>query len=200
MTCVSVPRARPWALALVMRATVFVGERLAGLVVPGKGAQKVGIFEELFEHLRRHFDEISFSGDADLARPALAAAKDLVHQVAELVEVGDNVGVLHKAGVVGGGLREIADQRGFGESAGRARRRPASTRKTTCSCLRGGACRGRCGRRVSVVGGAGASLSTTLKAFTPGAQTGASSARSKRTPKSLPAVARMPASTCSYGK
>ena len=42
-----------------------------------------------------------------------------------------------------------------------------------------------------------ASLSMTLKALTPGSQTVASSSRSKRTRKSLPAVARMPASTCS---
>ncbi len=83
---------------------------------------QLGVFEELFEHLRGDFDEVAFGGDAGLAGPALAAAEDLVHEVAELVEAGDDVGVLQEAGIVilrvlaiFFRLREVADERGFGE-------------------------------------------------------------------------------------
>ncbi len=91
------------------------GDGLAGLVVAGEGADEFGVFEELFEHLGGDFDEVAFSGDAGLAGPALAAAEDLVHEVAELMEASDDVGVLQEAGVGGGGLREVANERGFGE-------------------------------------------------------------------------------------
>ena len=100
-----------------MRFDGLVGDGFACLVVLCEGAEEVGVLEELFEHLRGDFDEVAFGGDAALAGPALAAAEDLVHQMAELVEVGDDVGVLHQRGVARGGLGKVADQRCFGDLA-----------------------------------------------------------------------------------
>ena len=54
--------------------------------------------KELFQHLRRHFDKVAFGGDAAHAGPCLLAAENGMHQVAELVEEGDHVAVLHQPG------------------------------------------------------------------------------------------------------
>jgi hypothetical protein len=56
--------------------------------------------EELFQHLRGHFDKVAFGGDAAHTRPRLLAAENGMHQVAELVEEGDHVAVLHQARIV----------------------------------------------------------------------------------------------------
>ena len=69
-------------------------DRLARLVVAGKGCEKLGVVEELFQHLRGHFDKVAFGGDAAHARPFLMAAENGMHQVAELMEEGDDVAVL----------------------------------------------------------------------------------------------------------
>ena len=87
--------------------------------------------EELFEGLGGDFDEVAFSRESGEAGPLRVSAEEGVHEVAELVQVGDDVGVLHEAGVpprrrrpvVGGpsikifGLGEVADEGGLGEEA-----------------------------------------------------------------------------------
>ena len=57
--------------------------------------------EELLQHLRRHFDKIAFGRDAAHACPCLLATENRMHQMPELVEEGDDVAVLHQAGIVG---------------------------------------------------------------------------------------------------
>ncbi len=89
------------------------GEDFAGLVVLCEGLEELFVAEEFFEHLRGDFDEVAFSGEAGEAGPLGLAAEDGVHEVAELMEERDDVGVLHEAGVVCGGLREVADEGGF---------------------------------------------------------------------------------------
>ena len=173
-----------------------VGDGLAGLVVAGEGADQLGVFEELFEHLGGDFDEVAFGGDAGLAGPALAAAEDLVHEVAELVEAGDDVRVLHEAGVAGCGLREVADERGFGELLVEDAADEGALAEPLALAFAGVHVEVDAADGL-VVGGAGRIVVETLKALTPGAQTVALSSRAKVTPKSLPAVVRMPDSTCS---
>ena len=95
----------------------FRGEDFAGLIVPGEGLQQLFVAEELFKHLRGHFDEVAFGGEAGEAGPLGLAAEDGVHQVAELVEEGDDVGVLQQAGIVGIACGEVADERGFRHGA-----------------------------------------------------------------------------------
>ena len=56
--------------------------------------------EELLQHLRGHFDKVAFGCDAAHARPLLVAAENGMHQVAELVEEGDDVAVLHQSRIV----------------------------------------------------------------------------------------------------
>ena len=74
--------------------------------------------EKFFQHLRRHFDEVALDGEAAVAGPALLAAEDVVHQVAELVEEGDDVVVLHQAGIVRRfAAGEVTDQHALGELA-----------------------------------------------------------------------------------
>ena len=75
------------------------GQHFAGLIVLREGLQQLFVAEELFQHLRRHLDEVAFGGKAGEARPLGLAAEDGVHQVAELVEEGDHVGVLQQAGI-----------------------------------------------------------------------------------------------------
>src|SRR6185312_6491288 len=64
-----------------------------------------------------HFDKVAFRGDAADAGPVLVASEQRVHQVAELVEEGDDVGVFHEAGVTGFATRKVAYQRCFGNAA-----------------------------------------------------------------------------------
>ncbi len=115
MTCVSVRERAAVGAGACHAGDGLLWDGLAGLVVLREGAENVGALEELLEHLRRDLDEVAFGGDAALAGPALLAAEDLVHEMAELVEVGDDVGVLQQGGVFVGGLREVADERCFGE-------------------------------------------------------------------------------------
>jgi hypothetical protein len=49
--------------------------------------------------------------------PLCLAAENGVHQVAELVEIGDHVVVLQQAGAVFVAAREVADERGFRQRA-----------------------------------------------------------------------------------
>jgi hypothetical protein len=49
------------------------------------------------------------------AGPLALAAEDVVHQVAELVEEGDDFVVLHQARVAGIAAGEVADQHAFGK-------------------------------------------------------------------------------------
>ena len=78
----------------------FGGKRFAGLVVLCEGLQQLLVAEELFQHLRRDLDEVALGGKAGEPGPLGLAAEDGVHQVAELVEEGDHVGVLQQAGIV----------------------------------------------------------------------------------------------------
>ena len=100
----------------------FGGQHFAGLVVLGEGLQQLFVAEEFFEHLRGNFDEVAFGGKAGEARPLRLAAENGVHQVAEFVEEGDDVGVLQQARIVAVAIREVADERGLGQRSGRARR------------------------------------------------------------------------------
>ena len=77
------------------------GKRLAGLIVLCEGLEQLLVAEELFQHLRGHLDEIALGGKAGEAGPLGLAAEDGVHQVAELVEEGDDVAVLQQAGSSG---------------------------------------------------------------------------------------------------
>ena len=95
----------------------FRGKDFAGLVVPREGLQQLFVAEELFEHLRGHLDEVALGGKAGEAGPLGVAAEDGVHQVAELVEESDDVGVLQQAGVAGVAAGEVADQRGLRQRA-----------------------------------------------------------------------------------
>ena len=101
------------------------GEHLAGLVVLGEGLEQLLVAEELFQHLRRHLDEVALGGKAGDARPLRLAAQDGVHQVAELVEEGDHVGVLQQAGIA---LPSPPGKLQMSAASGRARpRTPVTT-------------------------------------------------------------------------
>ena len=76
-----------------------------------KVAQHVGVPRPLLEHLARRLDEVPLGGDAGEPHPLLAAAEDVVDQVAELVEQGDDVVVLHQS------AREVADEHALGQLA-----------------------------------------------------------------------------------
>ena len=93
------------------------GQHFAGLIVLGEGLQQLFVAEELFEHLRGNFDEVALGGKAGEAGPLRLAAEDGVHQVAELVEEGDHVGVLQQAGIVVIAAGKVADERGLGQVA-----------------------------------------------------------------------------------
>ena len=102
----------------------FGRERLSGLIVLREGLQQLFIAEEFFEHLRWNFDEVAFGGEAGKACPLRVAAEDGVHEVAELVEERDDVGVLQEAGIAaiasgvrGGWAGKVADERGFRQVA-----------------------------------------------------------------------------------
>ncbi len=71
--------------------------------------------EELFQHLRGHFNKVTFGGDAAYARPGLPATEDGMHQVPKLVEEGDHIAVLHQARIIGFAAGEVADQRCLGK-------------------------------------------------------------------------------------
>src|SRR6202012_793056 len=75
--------------------------RLTGLVVAPEALQQLRIAEEIFQHLRRHLDKIAFRRNAADPRPLLLATENRMHQVTELVEIRDNIGVLHQAGIDG---------------------------------------------------------------------------------------------------
>src|SRR5215472_11988567 len=75
--------------------------------------QDLRAFEPLFEHLGRGFDEVGFHSDAADSCPLLLPAKNVVHQMAELVKESFRVAVFHQAGVRGSWLREIALQNCF---------------------------------------------------------------------------------------
>jgi hypothetical protein len=71
----------------------------------------------LFQHLRGRFDEVPFGADARDARPARLACEEVMQEMAELVEKGDDLGVFEERRVLAIGLREIADQGAFGKLA-----------------------------------------------------------------------------------
>ncbi len=75
----------------------FGRQRLAGLVVLGKGLQQLFVAEKLLQHLRRHFNEVALRSEAGEPGPLRVAAQDGVHQVAEFMEVRHHVVVLHQA-------------------------------------------------------------------------------------------------------
>ena len=78
-----------------------------------EGLEQLFVAEELFQQLRGDLDEIALGGKAGEPRPLGLAAKNGVHQVAELVEESDHVAVLQQAGIIlipGG---EVAEERGF---------------------------------------------------------------------------------------
>ena len=69
--------------------------------------------EHFLEHLRGRLDEVAFDIEAALAGPSALAAEDVMHQVAELVEEGDHLAVLHEAGIAGRAAGEVAHQHAF---------------------------------------------------------------------------------------
>ncbi len=71
-------------------------DRLA-VGVAGEGREHVGVPCPLLEHLARRLDEVPLGRDAGEPEPASLSAQDVVHQVAELVEEGDDLVVLHQA-------------------------------------------------------------------------------------------------------
>ncbi len=92
-------------------------QHFAGLVVLREGLEQLFVAEELFEHLRRHFDEVALGCKAGKTCPLRAPAENGMHQVAELVEVRDDVGVLQQAGIAFFATREVADERCLGQIA-----------------------------------------------------------------------------------
>ncbi len=65
-----------------------------------KRREGVVIVDPVLEHLRRRLDEVPFGRDAGLREPALGAAEDAVEHMAEFVEEGLDVAVLHQPGGV----------------------------------------------------------------------------------------------------
>ena len=92
-----------------------VGRDRLAVGVAGEGGQHVGVPRPLLEHLARRLDEVPLGGDAGEAEPLALPAEDVVDEVAELVEQGDDLVVLHQA------AGEVADQHALG-AAGRRRR------------------------------------------------------------------------------
>jgi hypothetical protein len=70
--------------------------------------------ENLLQHLRGGLDEIALDAEASLTGPLALAAEDVVHEVAELVEEGDDFVVLHEAGVASRATGEVTDQHSLG--------------------------------------------------------------------------------------
>src|ERR1700689_1324020 len=83
----------------------------------GEGLQKLFIAEEFFEHLRRNFDEIAFSGEAREPCPLRLAAENGVHEMAELVEKRNDVRVLEQTRIVFIAGGKVADERSLGHRA-----------------------------------------------------------------------------------
>jgi len=53
--------------------------------------------EEFLQHLRRRLDKVGLGRKPGDAAPRLLSAQDVVHQVSELVEEGDDIGILQQA-------------------------------------------------------------------------------------------------------
>ena len=81
-----------------------------------KTPQQIGVLKKLLQHLRRHFNKVSFRRNPTLPSPALSPSQHLMHQVPEFVEARHHIRVLHQPSIVALGLREIAHQRSFGQT------------------------------------------------------------------------------------
>ena len=79
------------------------------VVVAREGRQHVGVPGPLLQHLAGRLDEVPLGGDAGEAGPLALAGEDVVDEVAELVEEGHDLVVLHQAPV------EVADEHALGE-------------------------------------------------------------------------------------
>ena len=82
-----------------------------------EGLEQLLVAEELFQHLRRHLDEVALRRKAGEPRPLRVPAENGVHQVAELVKVSHDIGVLQQARIALVAPGEVADQRGLGQVA-----------------------------------------------------------------------------------
>ena len=90
--------------------------------------QRVIIVDPVFEHLRGRLDEVPLDVGARFALPVLGAAKHVVEQMAELVEEGLDVAVLHQpSGVIA--LGHVHHQRADGHCLAR---NPVTQRHRVC--------------------------------------------------------------------
>jgi hypothetical protein len=87
-------------------ATSSAGIGLPGLV-GGEAAEHAGVPGPLLEELGGRLDEVPLGGDAREPHPVVASGDDVVDQMAELVEQGDDVAMLHEL------AGEVADEDSF---------------------------------------------------------------------------------------
>ena len=93
------------------------GEHFVRLVMLRKRTEDSGIVEEFLQHLRRRLDKVGLGRKPGDAAPRLLSAQDVVHQVSELVEEGDDIGILQQARIAQLPSAKVADQRPLGQLA-----------------------------------------------------------------------------------
>lgn len=87
-----------------------------GGVVTAQGAQLRGRPAPVLEHLAGGFDKVPY-GVGAVETGVDRLGDEVVDTVAQLVEEGDDFVVLEETGLLGGGLGEVAHQRGGGITA-----------------------------------------------------------------------------------